>query len=338
MIQIIHLLFLTAILFVPSVWAQSEHTAKLVEGAKKEGRFLWYTALNVNDSDMLIKRFEQKYPFIKGEMLRLGSSQLLTKILTEAKTGAFKGDVIEIAGVLGHILKKNALLEKYVSSEAAAYPSSMKDPDGTWTSFFFNTHVLVYNTNMVKKEELPRRYEDLTQPRWKGKIALRDDDFDNFGMMLRAMGKEKGLAFMRRLAAQGVELRKGSSLAVQLVAAGEVPLGMNLYGTRAEEFKKRGAPIDWVPMEFVIAAVEPLALAARAPNPNSARLFIDFLLSKESQTLMKERSRIPSRPDVPPDPPRLTQGLKLVPTDLSLADESKQLASDFYEIFQGRGR
>ncbi|MGH7782897.1 MAG: hypothetical protein ACREO5_03510, partial [Candidatus Binatia bacterium] len=111
-----------------------------------------------------------------------------------------------------------------------------------------------------------------------------------------------------------------------------------LYGTRAEEFKKRGAPIDWVPMEFVIAAVEPLAVAARAPNPNSARLFIDFLLSKESQTLMRERSRIPSRPDVPPDPPRLTQGLKLVPTDLSLADESKQLATEFYEIFQGRGR
>ena len=100
MIQIIHLIFFAAVLFVPSVWAQSEHTAKLVEGAKKEGRFLWYTALNVNDSDMLIKRFEQKYPFIKGEMLRLGSSQLLTKILTEAKTGAFKGDVIETAGVL----------------------------------------------------------------------------------------------------------------------------------------------------------------------------------------------------------------------------------------------
>jgi iron(III) transport system substrate-binding protein len=333
MIQLFRLVFFGAVLFASSVCAQSERTAKLVEGAKKEGRFLWYTALNVNDSDMLIKRFEQKYPFIKGEMLRLGSSQLLTKILTEAKTGAFKGDVIEIAGVLGHILKKNALLEKYVSSEAGAYPAAMKDADGTWTSFFLNTHVLVYNTNMVKKEELPRRYEDLIQPQWKGKIALRDDDFDNFGMMLRTMGKEKGLAFMRRLAAQGVELRKGSSLAVQLVAAGEVPLGMNLYGTRAEEFKKRGAPIDWLPMEFVIAAVEPLALAARAPNPNSAKLFIDFLLSKESQTLMRERSRIPSRPDVPPDPPRLTQGLNLVPTDLSLADESKQLASDFYEIF-----
>jgi len=327
---------LSTLLQPTHVGAQSDLTAKLLEGAKKEGRFLWYTALNVNDSDMLIKRFEQKYPFIKGEMLRLGSTQLLTKILTEARPGAFKGDVIEIAGALGHILKTNGLLEKYVSPEAAAYPASMKDPDGVWTSFFFNTHVLAYNTRMVKKEELPNTFEDLLQSKWKGKIALRDDDFDTFGMMLRAMGRDKGLSYMKRLASQSVELRKGSSLAIQLIAAGEVPLGVNVYGTRVEEFKKQGAPIDWVPMEFVIAAIEPLAVAARSPHPNSARLFVDFLLSKESATLMRDRSRIPSRPDVPPNPPRLTQGLKLVPTDLTIADESKQLSKEFYEIFHRR--
>ncbi len=319
-------------------WGQSEHTLKLIDGAKKEGTFLWYTALNVKDADMLVKRFEKKFPFVKGEMLRLGSTQLLTKILTETRTGAFRGDVIEIAGALGHILKKNGLLGKYVSPEASAYPASMKDPDGTWTSFFFNTHVLVYNTQMVNKDELPRSFEQLINPKWKNKIALRDNDFDTFGMMLRVMGKEKGTNFMRRLAAQGVQLRKGSSLAIQLIAAGEVPLGMNLYGTRTEEFKKRGAPIDWVPMEFVIAAIEPLGVAARSPNPNSARLFVDFLLSKEAQTLMRDRSRIPSRPDVPPDPPRLTQGLNLVPTDLSIADESKQLSKEFREIFHKAGR
>jgi iron(III) transport system substrate-binding protein len=328
------------LLVLPGSFArgQSESTQKLIEGAKKEGKLLWYTALNVADADMLLRRFEQKFPFIKGELLRLGSPQLLTKILTESKAGAFRGDVIEIAGVLGHILKKEGLLAKYVSSEAHAYPASMRDADATWTSFFFNTHVLVYNTKMVKREELPRMYEDLLQSKWKRNIALRDDDFDNFGMMLRAMGRDKGLNFMRRLAAQAPELRKGSTLAVQLVAAGEVPLGMNLYGTRVEEFKKRGAPIDWAPMEFVIAAIEPLGVAARAGNPNSARLFVDFLLSKESQTLMRDRSRIPSRPDVAPDPPRLTQGLKLVPTDLSLADESKQLAKDFYDIFNAAQR
>jgi iron(III) transport system substrate-binding protein len=210
----------------------------------------------------------------------------------------------------------------------------VKDRDGTWTSFFINTHVLVYNTNLVKKEDVPRTYEDLINPKWKGKIVIRDDDFPTFGMMLRVMGKDKGLNFMRRLAAQGVELRSGSTLAIQDISAGAVPLGMNLYGTRVEELKKKRAPVDWIPMEFVLVSIEPLSVAAKAPNPNAARLFVDFLLSKEGQGLMRDRSRIPSRPDVPPDPPQLTQGLKLTPTDLSMVEDAGQIARDYYDIFR----
>ena len=317
-----------------SAWGQSEHTKRLIEGAKKEGKLLWYTALNINDATMLTKRFEQLYPFIKTEMLRLGGRELVTKILMEANTRVFRADVIESVSIDGHILKKRGLLEKYISPEASAYPTSVKDPDGTWTSFFINTHVLVHNTNMVKKDEVPRTYEELINPKWKGKIIIRDDDFPTFGMMLRVMGREKGLNFMRRLAAQGVELRSGSTLAIQDISAGAAPLGMNLYGTRVEELKKKQAPIDWTPMEFVIVSIEPLSVAAKAPNPNAARLFVDFLLSKEGQGLMRDRSRIPSRPDVPPDPPELTRGLKLTSTDLSLADEADQIAKDFYEIFR----
>jgi iron(III) transport system substrate-binding protein len=317
-----------------SAWGQSEHTRRLIEGAKKEGKLLWYTALNVNDATMLTNRFEQLYPFIKTESLRLGQRDLMTKILLEANARVFRADVIEAVSIDGHILKKRGLLEKYISPEAGAYPSSVKDPDGTWTSFFINTHVTVFNTNLVKKDEVPRTYEELIQPKWKGKIVIRDDDFPTFGMMLRVMGKEKGLNFMRRLAAQGVELRSGSTLAIQDISAGAVPMGMNLYGTRVEELKKKGAPIDWLPMEFVLVSIEPLSVAAKAPNPNAARLFVDFLLSKEGQGLMRDRSRIPSRPDVPPDPPQLTQGLKLTATDLSLADEAEQIAKDYYEIFR----
>ncbi len=324
---------LSAFMF-SSAWGQSEHTKRLIEGAKKEGKLLWYTALNINDATMLTKRFEQLYPFIKTETLRLGGRELVTKILMEANTRVFRADVIESVSIDGHILKKKGLLEKYISPEASAYPASVKDPDGTWTSFFINTHVLVHNTNLVKKDEVPRTYEELINPKWKGKIVIRDDDFPTFGMMLRVMGKEKGLDFMRRLAAQGVELRSGSTLAIQDISAGAAPLGMNLYGTRVEELKKKQAPIDWTPMEFVIVSIEPLSVAAKAPHPNAARLFVDFLLSKEGQGLMRDRSRIPSRPDVPPDPPQLTQGLKLTSTDLSLAEEADQIAKDYYEIFR----
>jgi iron(III) transport system substrate-binding protein len=267
--------------------------------------------------------------------LRLSSFSLLSKIQTEARAGAFKADVIEIAGVLGHILKKDGLFAKYVSPESRFYPDSVKDPDGTWTSFFMNTHVLSYNTKLVKKDELPKTYEEVINPKWKDKITM-SEDFDIFGMMLKTMGRAKGLEFMRRLAAQGVVLKNSYSLAIQAVASDEVALGLNVYGTRTEEFKKKGAPIDWVPLEFTLASLEPLALGAKAPHPNSARLFIDFLLSKEAQALMRERFRIPSRPDVLPDPPELTKGLKLIATDLSLAEQSKQLAEEYRQIFQTR--
>jgi iron(III) transport system substrate-binding protein len=318
-----------------AVLSQSDHAARLIAGAKKEGRLLWYTALNIQDADMLTKKFEEKYPFIKTQTLRLGTFQLLTKIQTEARAGSFRGDAIEIAGVTGHLLKKDGVFAKYVSPESRFYPDSVKDPDGTWTSFFINTHVLVYNTDLVKKGDLPRTFQELINPKWKDKIVM-SEDFDIYGMMLKVMGREKGLDFMRRLAAQGVGLRDSYTLAVQGVASGEVPLGLNLYGTRTEEFKKKGAPVDWIPMEFVLASLEPLAVAANAANPNAARLFVDFLLSKEAQDLMRQRFRIPSRPDVPPDPPELTKGLNVIATDLSLADQSKQLAAEYYGIFKPR--
>jgi len=319
----------------PVIGAQADSASSVLEGARKEGALLWYTALNLNDSEMLTKRFEQRYPFIKTETLRLSSFSLLSKIQTEARAGAFKADVIEIAGVLGHLLKKDGLFAKYLSPESRFYPDSVKDPDGTWTSFFMNTHVLVYNTKLVKKDELPGTYEEIINPKWKDKITL-PEDFDIFGMMLKIMGRQKGSEFMRRLAGQGVSLKNSYSLAIQAVASDEVPLGLNLYGTRTEEFKKKGAPVDWLPLEFTIASLEPLAVGAKAPHPNAARLFVDFLLSREAQSLMRERFRIPSRPDVLPDPPELTKGLKLIPTDLSLAEQSKQLAEEFRQTFKNR--
>ena len=329
-------IFIVILAFARSpIEAQPDAASRLIEGAKKESTLVWYTALNLNDSEMLTKRFEQLYPFIKTETLRLSSFSLLSKIQTEARAGAFKADVIEIAGVLGHILKKDGLFAKYISPESRFYPDSVKDPEGTWTSFFMNTHVLAYNTKLVKKDELPKNYEEIINPRWKNKVTM-SEDFDIFGMMLKVMGRAKGLEFMRRLAAQGVSLKNSYSLAIQAVASDEVALGLNVYGTRTEEFKKKGAPVDWVPLEFTLASLEPLALGAKAPHPNSGRLFIDFLLSKEAQSLMRERFRIPSRPDVPPDPPELTKGLKLIPTDLSLAEQSKQLAEEYRQIFQAR--
>src|SRR5262252_4365104 len=106
---------------IPLAWDQTDHAKRLIEGAKKEGKVVWYTALSIQDAELLTKRFEKTYPFIKTEMLRLVTDALLTKILTETKAGVYNADVIEIPGIAGNILKKEGLFDKYASSESKAY-------------------------------------------------------------------------------------------------------------------------------------------------------------------------------------------------------------------------
>jgi iron(III) transport system substrate-binding protein len=124
--------FFAIITGASGAWGQSEHTKRLIEGAKKEGKLLWYTALNINDATMLTKRFEQLYPFVKTETLRLGGRELVTKILMEANTRVFRADVIESVSIDGHVLKKRGLLEKYISPEVENRVGSLekgKDAD-----------------------------------------------------------------------------------------------------------------------------------------------------------------------------------------------------------------
>src|SRR4026207_764857 len=116
---------------MPPAWGQADHTKRLIEGAKREGKLVWYTALSIQDAELLTKRFEQTYPFIKTVTLRLVTDAMLTKILTETKAGVYNADVIEIPGIAGNILKKEGLFDKYASTESNAYPAAMKDPGGT---------------------------------------------------------------------------------------------------------------------------------------------------------------------------------------------------------------
>jgi iron(III) transport system substrate-binding protein len=126
------------------------------------------------------------------------------------------------------------------------------------------------------------------------------------------MGKEKGLDYMRRLARQDLQMRKGHTLLAQLVAAGEIALAVVVYSNRVERMKSSGAPIEWVRFKGpTITAVNAIAIPEKAPHPDAAKLFVDFVLSKEGQGLLRGLRRIPARADVFPDPPSLTQGLNL---------------------------
>ena len=306
-------LFLAVIcLFSQFVLAQAGPSPELIEAAKKEGALGYYTTMTLSQSKKLVDRFEQKYPPIKVELFRTGGDPLLNKIITEARGGLNAWDVTSGRGDMVLPLMENKLIAAYRSPESKKIPEDLVDKEGFWTAFYVNPYVLGFNTNLVKREKAPKTYEDLLNPKWKGgKISIDDEAYGLLIGLMDAWGKEKAVDYFRKLAAQQPVVMRGNTNRVQLAVAGEYSL-IIAYAPTIQRETSHGAPIDWVPLEPVAVQVNPVMVAARAPHPNAAKLFTDFVLSEEGQKMLVKFRRIPVREDVEPDPPRLFKGYKRI--------------------------
>lgn len=290
---------------------QSTDRTKLVEDAKKEGKLMIYVSSNASDAKALKAAFEKKYPFINMEFLSSGKDALLSKYLLEVRTGTYLADVYQSSVFPIMNLLEKGLLARYYSPEREAYIEALRDKDGYWNGMYLNALTMAYNTRMVKPDEVPTSYQELLLPKWKGKMGFVLSHTEWYFAMLQMMGEEKGHKYMDALSKQNVQARIGSSLMNQLMLAGEFPLLVSQYPTGVEEFKKTGAPIDWVPLDPWFVYPIGIAVTAKNSHPAAARLYVDFILSAEGQTFMRTLSRIPARKDVLPNPPRLMEGRKL---------------------------
>src|SRR3972149_2491311 len=263
----------------------------LVDKAKKEGKLLAYTSMNVEDFNPLLQEFQKKYPFVKTELYRTKSQMLLTRLVQETSAQRYNPDVITATSPIWNDLVKNGILMKYKSPESGALPARMKDPDGLWTVLYLQLQGMAYNADLVPQNLAPKTYEDLLHPRWRGKkIAMDYREQPWFTVMLNILGKEKGLDFMRKLAAQGLYQRDNKTLLTQLLAAREYPLLANTFLDDVWELKQAGAHVEWVPGHSPIPAGSHLmGVYAHAPRPNTAKLFADFLLSDEGQRVLTGR-------------------------------------------------
>lgn len=323
----------TSILSLP-VLAQS---VDVIEGAKKERQLVYYTGMQAEQSTIFANEFAKKYPFIKPEIFRASGEKLLTKYLTEARAKTFRADIFQTSVIQVSQLKDEGLLQRYVSPESKAYPEGFKDREGQWNAFYLIPYVIGYNTSVIPPNEAPKSYEDLLNPKWKGKIGLETQEHQWFFHLLKIMGKEKGLDFMRKLAQQNIQLRNGHGLLMQLTVAGELPICVVLYSNDVEYAKRTtGAPVDWVRLKGpTITVFNAMSITAKAPHPNAAKLFVDFSLSKEGQEVLRRFKRVPARPDVLPDPPGLVQGLNLYPArPEELVKNYQETVTQFREIFK----
>ncbi len=313
---------------------EKERVAKLIEGAKSEGALVFYGTMDVSHTMKLFDRFKEKYPFIKTELYRASSPQLLSKLMSEAKAKRYIPDIIQLTGFQAYVSKKEGLSLGYVSPESAAYREGFKDQEGHWTSIYILHYAMGFNTRLLSRKDIPDHYEGFLQPRWKGKkICFDTQEVEWYANMMKIMGEAKGTEFMKKFAAQDLLYRSGHTLTATLVAAGELPLA-TVYPQGAEAMKKNGAPMEWVGVAPLIVKLGAIGIAAHAPHPNAAKLFIDFSLSKEGQTIIRSTGRVPARPDVEIDYMKHLEGIKLYPSDLSLATNYAKYHRQFNELFR----
>jgi iron(III) transport system substrate-binding protein len=303
------------------------------EPAESEKKMVWYTTIGSADAKILIDEFRRRYPKIVAEYFRTGGPQLVERIFTEARAGKHLWDVFMNSAIYTQLLIERSMLAVYQSPESRFYRDGYKDPRGTWTSIYTNYAVAGYNTKLVAKDEVPKSYSDLLKPVWTGQIGMDAKSYEWFAVVVRGLGEEKGLSLMRQLAKNKVQLRNGRELVAQLVAAGEFKLALTAYSQNYETLKLGGAPMDWVALNPVYANIHPIALSAKAPNPNAGKLFIDFLLSKVGQEILRAQKRIPDRIDTPPEIPRLTEGIKPAFGSPEMYGEYNRYIKLFQEIF-----
>jgi iron(III) transport system substrate-binding protein len=228
-------------------------------------------------------------------MWRSGSENVLQRAITEARGGRFAVDVVETNGPELEMLHREGLELAVKSPHLADIIPAAKQPHGEWVGTRLNVYALAYNTRAVKKEELPKRYDDLADPRWKGRLGIEQDDSEWLAGLATQFGEAHIVQVFRNVVQKnGISVRKGHTLLTQLVASGEVPLALTIYNYKAEQLKNKGAPIDWFVIGKAVARPNGVAVMKRAPHPNAAVLWYDFELSEEAQRLLAKRDFVPT--------------------------------------------
>ena len=254
---------------------------KLSEGAKKEGRVVVYSFTAVDQLQPLLEEFQKRYPFIKPEQYRANATGVFNKFATEARAGHTLADVIDISAGEAHTLSQLALVDSYLSPSREGIPKDFMDEKGFWTAHYHFVLALGFNTQQIKPVEAPKSYEELLNPKWKGRLSLDPADQDLFGALVLHWGKEKALNYFRNVAKLEPRMVTGHTQQANLVGAGEIHMAPWLYGYRPLQLKDEGAPVETVLFDPVLSNPAYLLLTKNSPHPHTAALFIDWALAAD---------------------------------------------------------
>jgi iron(III) transport system substrate-binding protein len=268
---------------------------RLIEGARKEGGLTLYHSMATDDMAPVIDAFAKKYG-VRVRAWRSSGENVLQRVVTEARGGRFEADMTESGAQQAESLRREKMLQPVKSPYHAGMMPQAIPAHGEWAAATIDIFVQAYNTDRIKKEDLPKTFQDLLDPKWKGSLGIEADDPHWFATLLQELGEDKGKRLFRDIVdANGMSVRKGHSLLANMVVSGEVPLALTLYQWNSEKLKKqKGAPIESFIIPPAIAQLRPIGLLRKAPHPYAAVLFYDFMLSDEAQLILSKRFLIPT--------------------------------------------
>jgi iron(III) transport system substrate-binding protein len=316
-----------------AMYEGADRDQRIIAGAQKEGSLLIYTSIAEKDLMAITSDFEKRYG-VKAVVWRASTNKVLQRAVLEAKANRFDFDVVHISAPEMEALHREKLLQEAKSPHFKDLIPGAIPPHREWASQFLSVFVHAYNTNKIKKEELPRTYQDLLDPKWKGRLGIEAKDQEWFFTVVKEMGEEKGLKFFRDLAAtNGLSVRSGHTLLNNMVVSGEVPLALTLYSYMPEQAKKKGAPIDWFALDPVVGRANGMGISKKAPHPHAAMLFYDYMLS-EAQPLMVKMDYVPTNKKA--DSPVKNMKIKFVDPVVALDEYEKW--EKLYEDLALKGR
>ncbi|HEY4317752.1 MAG TPA: extracellular solute-binding protein, partial [Herbaspirillum sp.] len=258
----------------------------LIDGAKKEGELTIY-AVNPGMAKITAE-FTKKYG-IKVNLWRASSENVLQRVVTEGRAGRAGLDIVQNSAPEIEATRREKLLQAVNSPYLAEMIPQAVPTHKEWVGYAVNEYVQAYNTNKIKKQDLPKTYQDLLDPKWKGKLGIEQEDYSWFAAVLKQVGQEKGIKLFKDIiATNDISVRKGHTLLGQMVASGEVPLALTLYSYNPDQMKDKGAPVEGFVIGRPIALFQSLGLMKKAPHPNAAVLFYDFMLTDAQQMIYDE--------------------------------------------------
>lgn len=307
-----------------------------VDAAKKEGKVVVYGTVVPQVMNPINKGFEKKYG-IRVEYWRGSATQVLDRTVTEWRAGKPAFDVAEAAAAGSVVMRREGLFARYVPPSSDKFPDFVKAKDGLITAWRALPIGIIYNTELVKPSDAPKSWDDLLSPKWKGKISMPDPTRHattaQFLWNLQKLKGEKWLDYVKALAKQEPHLVESLAPVPSVVIKGEAEVGI----TYIKYVKQYKGPIAYVLMEKFISEPSYVSLSGKAPNPEAAKLYIDFLCSADGQKAVAEDGEFVFYPGIYPP---ITGAEKVAPnmifTDSPSAEEFKRLNAELQRIFFSR--